>query len=270
MAPLNPHAPHYVPAVESPFAPAVAPSMFPLSYAFGFPYSYSPPQPVPEAFPPPLCCYYHGLPPQLQPRLTHLGSICYYAGKDVRFDHGCPGIGIELSGIPFSWPSSWILSTALPILPSHQVALPLPHSPIVTADEDVLRPPFYSPQPEVILDVIPKISHGSDKRLPQPRALCLRKRRVRIGPRLRMKVDSLGGRVRRGPRRIFNCRVGSFWLPKLRCFRKKCPEEDKLRENLQFKNGADDENGGDSRTTVMIKNLPNKMRWVPQIEGSGK
>ncbi|CAA6666921.1 unnamed protein product [Spirodela intermedia] len=144
-----------------------------------------------------------------------------------------------------SFPSGCASSTSFPIAP---------------ADEGVLRSPIYSPQPEVILEVIPKIRHGSDKRLPPPRAICLRKRRVRIGPRWRTKMDSSGGRVRRGPKRSFSCRVGSFWLPKLRCLRKKCPDEDKLQENLQFRNGADADDGGDSRTTVMIKNLPNKMR----------
>ena len=261
MAPLNPQAPLFIPTVDSSPAPLALPSWFPVTYSFSAPYSFPVPQPVPDLSTLPLCCYYQGLP--LQSRLAPISSF-------IRLSHCFPSAGVEFLGLP--WPSPSISPTAFPPLPAYPVAVPVLCSPVRCEEKKLLAPPIYAGKPNVVLEVLPKENHHRKDSTPPPpsplspalplRAVILRKRRVRIGPRLKMKVDSMGGRPRRQLRPSLNVKVGSFWLPRLRCFRKKCPEDEKMRAHLQFNEATGEDENRDSRTTVMIKNLPNKLRWV--------
>ncbi|XP_078442798.1 meiosis protein mei2-like [Wolffia australiana] len=212
MAPLNPHAPVFIPTME--FPPAMEPRSFSISF----------PQPYPL------------LQPLLQPLLpsfTVLSSVVQIAEKYPPLSSYCfPTVGVEFLRIPLL-PR---LPSVLPATPLFPPATLLPLCSFCDETDKVVQPGA-------------KTSSDAETDVDLPRSFMARKRGVRIGPRWRMSTG-------RPTRRSFNPVLSSLWQPKLRCLRRKCSEANSLLDSLQIKIDAN----GDSRTTVMIRNLPNQLR----------
>ncbi|XP_078442345.1 uncharacterized protein LOC144712046 [Wolffia australiana] len=224
MAPLNPHAPVFIPTMESP------PAMEPRSFSISFPQPYPLLQPLL-----PSCCLYEGM--QLQPLLpsfTVLSSVVQIAGKYPPFSSHCfPTVGVEFLRVPL-----------LPRLPSFA----LPATPLFPP-ATLLPPSSFCDETDKVVQPEGKTSSDAETDVGLPRSFVARKRGVRIGPRWRMKTG-------RPATRSFNPVLSSLWQPKLRCLRRKCNEADSSLDSLQIQTGAD----GDPRTTVMLRNLPNQLR----------
>ncbi|MQM19085.1 hypothetical protein Taro_052085 [Colocasia esculenta] len=284
MASLNPYAPLFLPPVKAPPVPSL--SISPPFCANGSPYHSD------AIFQQPICPFAVGLHPPEALRIPgfvsapihELPFYCYH--YFYYHDHR---VGTD-SGAPFPWSPRAFVQVVVPYIPPSAATLsPWPAFPV--SGEGLLAPPLacYAPLPPVLPETqeVPPTtlfsSQGGGGKPPQ--AAVLLRKRIKVGPpRWRVKVHNkngvsaagggvwtvrgMFGGVRRGPKRgQYRGLRSALLVPRLRCFRSS-PAEPLVSEQFQFKaDGVPEGSGysprvddGDGRTTVMIKNLPNKLR----------